>query len=171
MLISSLLSCSVGLVSSVASHLRSLRFTCLEWYHSHLKTCYFQSALFQTESQSTLFQTDSQTTLALLFTAPAFSSQVLSGIFETSPTPFRIALSFQWVFLGHPGLSVTNCRLARQNRNELQTRSPKPQQHSPSPSKGKAYPLHDLETKSFSQLSVFPSGAGIFFKQRGGSRK
>jgi len=70
----------------------------LEWCYYHLKTCHFQSALFQT---------DSQLACALLSMAPAFSNKSPSGIFETSSISyflsFHIVLCFQQV-LSHPGL-------------------------------------------------------------------
>jgi len=112
----------------------------LEWCHYHLKTCHFQSALFLIDSQSNL---------ALLFTAPAFSYQSPSGIFWTSWLPiFPRSSKFTLGLLDFP---ATN----------WQTRSPKPEQHSSSPIKDKAYLLYDLETKFFSQFPCLPDSFGV----------
>jgi len=66
----------------------------LEWCHSHLKSCHFQSALFLT---------DSQLALTLLSTAPAFL-QPKSFWHISDSLSSRVALSFQWL-PGHAGLS------------------------------------------------------------------
>jgi len=69
----------------------------LEWCHSHLKPCHFQSALFLT---------DSQPSLTLLFSAPAFlHPKSFWDIWDLSSSlSSRVAISFQWV-PGHAGLS------------------------------------------------------------------
>jgi len=66
----------------------------LEWCHSHLKTCHFQSALFLTYSQSAL---------ALISTAPAFLQPKSFWDFSDFLSS-HVALSFQWL-PGHNGLS------------------------------------------------------------------
>jgi len=93
---SSSLSYSAGLVSSSFSAESLAPLHGLEWFHSHLKSCHFQSALFLMDSQSalTLFST------ALAFLQP----KSFWDIWDLSDSlSFRVALSFQWV-PGHDGL-------------------------------------------------------------------
>jgi len=68
----------------------------LEWCHSHLKACQFQSAIFLTDYQSALPSSP----------RPQRFSNKSSGIFGsflTDSLSSRVALSFQWV-PGHAGL-------------------------------------------------------------------
>jgi len=83
---SSSLSYSAGSDSSSFS----VEFLALEWCHSHLKACHFQSALFLI---------DSQLAFALLSTAPAFiQSKSFWDIWDLSDSlSSRVVLSFQWV--------------------------------------------------------------------------
>jgi len=68
----------------------------LEWCHSYLKSCHFQSALFLTVSQLTL---------ALLFTALVFLLPKFWDIWDLSYSlSSRVPLSLQWV-PGYAGLS------------------------------------------------------------------
>jgi len=108
-----LVSYSAGLVFSSFEAESSALVDGLEWCHSHLKSCYFQS---------TLFLIDSKSALTLLSSTPAFLLPKsfwdiwdLSDYFSS-----RVALSFQWV-PGHAGLLEKNG----------QTHLPKPEQHSP----------------------------------------
>jgi len=108
------LSYSAGLVSSSFSAESSALVQGLEWCHSHLKSCHFQS---------TLFLTDFQSALILLSSAPAFLQPKSSwDIWDLSDSrSSRVALSFQCV-PGHAGLPG----------NEP-VDLPKPEQHSPLP--------------------------------------
>jgi len=94
---SSSLSYSAGPVSSSFSAETSALVHGLEWCHSHLKSCHFQSALFLTDSQSAL---------ALLSSAPAFlQPKSFWDIWDLSDSlSSHVALSFQWV-PSHAGLS------------------------------------------------------------------
>jgi len=93
---SSSLSYSADPVSSSFSAESSVLVHDLEWCHSHVKSCHFQSALFLTYSQSAL---------TLLSLAPAFlqpkSFWDIWDLFDFLSS--RVALSFQCV-LGHAEL-------------------------------------------------------------------
>jgi len=96
MLILLLLSYSAGPVfSSFSAEFLALVHG-LEWCHSHLKSCHFQSALYLTDSQSPL---------TLLSRAPVFlQPKSFWDVWDLSNSlSYRVALSFQWVF-GHAGL-------------------------------------------------------------------
>jgi len=85
---SSSLSYSAGPVSSSFSAESTALVRGLEWCHSHLKPCHFQSALFLMDSQSAL---------TLLSCAPAFlQPKSFWDIWELSNfLSSRVALSFQ----------------------------------------------------------------------------
>jgi len=133
---SSSLSCSADpVISSFSVESLALVYG-LEWCHHHLKTCTFNRPFSKPTPNRSL---------------PFFQPKSFGDIWNLSDSlSFRVALRFQWV-LGH---LVLPCK-------ELKTRSPKPEQHSPSPSKDKAYPLYDLETKSFSQFTLLPDSFGF----------
>jgi len=90
------LSYSAGPVSSSFSTESSALVHSLEWCHSRLKSSYFQSALFLTDSQSVL---------TFLSSAPAFlQPKSFWDIWNLSNSlSSRVALSFQWI-PSHAGL-------------------------------------------------------------------
>jgi len=102
---SSSLSYSAGPVSSIFSAESSALVHGLEWCHSHLKSCHFQSALFLTDSQSDL---------TLLSTAPAFlQPKFFWDIWDLSDSScsskLPVGLQSCWISRKWTG------RLARQN--------------------------------------------------------
>jgi len=139
----------------VANFLRRLSLTLvhgLEWYHSHLKTCHFQSALFLT---------DSQLVLALLFTTTAFLQlQSFWDIWDLSDSlSSRVALSFQWV-PGHAGLPGNEPA-----DSFTKTGATSPLTHVPSPlapviAKFRHTHYPSWKTKFFSQLPPLPYSFG-----------
>jgi len=94
---SSSLSYSAGPVSSSFSAESSVLVRGLEWCHSHLKTCHFQSDFFLTDSLSAL---------TLLSSAPPFlQTKSFWDILDLSDSLSScVALSFQWVPV-HAGFS------------------------------------------------------------------
>jgi len=109
---SSSLSYSVGHISFSFSAESLALVRSLEWCHSYLKTCHFQSAFFLTDSQSAL---------AFPSTAPAFIQP--KSFWDVSDSlSSRLPLSFQWVpiTLDLPAMNWP-------------THSPKSEQHSPLP--------------------------------------
>jgi len=150
-----LLRCPTQLaLSHLASQLNPLHwYMAMEWCHSHLKSCHFQSALFSTDSQSAL---------TLLSTAPAFFQlKSFWDIWDLSDSlSSRVLLSFQWVH-GHAGLPGNEL-----TESLTKTGATLPFTHIPNLLAStianiRTHSLLFLETKSLLQLPLMPDSFGF----------